>query len=302
MITPLYSKKQYILIFIVLMLCTQLDITYAQQVFGLSSGYELFPYVELAEPIEGASDLEIQASSIYLGAAFPFILKEGKIIIMNQLNYKRTDLSYRNMPDPDDEIEQLHSVDYTLFMIDSLSQKWKMVAVLTPGIAYDGKSDLSKDDFTIGAVFGYIRTINESFDLGFGLAYMPDFGEPLPMPFVYVDWKINSKLNVNGILPSDLTLMYKFNPKIDLGLSLMIDGNRYHGNPDKFDVDNPFLQYSEGTISPRANIHLSKWVHLNIEGGYAFYRNFAFFDDDDEVQSLDLKRTGYLRAMMIIGM
>ncbi|MEE9572575.1 MAG: DUF6268 family outer membrane beta-barrel protein [Candidatus Neomarinimicrobiota bacterium] len=300
--TLINSKKQNVLLFVILMLCTQLNITYAQEMFGLSSGYEIFPYVELAEPIEGAPDLEIQASSIYLGAAFPLILKEGKIIVMNQLNYKRTDFNYRNLPDSDDEITQLHSIEYTMFMIDSLSEKWKMVAVVTPGIASDLESDFSSDDITISAVFGYIKTMNKNFDLGFGLAYMPDFGEPLPMPFVYVDWDINPQLNVNGILPSDLTLLYKFNPKIDLGLSLMIDGNRYHGDPDKFDVESPFLQYSEGTISPMVNIHLSKLIHLNVEGGYAFYRNFAFFDDDDEVQSLDLKRTGYLRARLVLGM
>ncbi|MFC1549895.1 DUF6268 family outer membrane beta-barrel protein [Candidatus Neomarinimicrobiota bacterium] len=283
-------------------LSVQLNSVNAQQIFGLSVGYETFPYAKLVEPITGAPDLEIQATSLSLGAALPFGFAEGKVIVMNQFNYKRTEFNYHNLPDDDNDIEKIHSISYTAFMIDSLSHKWKMVAITTPGLASDFEGDLTIDDFTFGAVFGFIKRINEKLDLGFGLAYMPDFGEPYPMPFVYTDWKINPKMNVSGILPSDLTLLYKFNPKIDLGLTLKIDGNRYHGDPKKFGVDNPLLKYSEGTLSPTVNVHFSKWIHLNVEGGFAFYRNFEFFDGVNQVQSLDLERTGYVKTMLVVGL
>ena len=64
-----------------------------------------------------------------------------------------------------------------------------------------------------------------------------------------------------------------------------------HGDPDKFGVDNPLMKYSEGTISPSVQIHFLNWFHLNIEGGFAFYRNYEFFDGDEKAQSLDLKQT-----------
>jgi len=91
------------------------------------------------------------------------------------------------------------------------------------------------------------------------------------------------------------------NPKIDLGLSLKVEGNRYHGNPDKYGVDNPLMKYSEGTISPMMQINFTQWLHLNIEGGFAFYRNFEFFDGDTRAQSFDLKQTGYFRTRVVLG-
>ena len=278
------------------------DNAIAQQVIGLSFGYEFFPYVKLADPITGSEDFEIKASSRSLGAAFPLGFAKGKIMVQNQINYKRTDFSYRNFPSGGPEIEQVQSVGYTFFMIDSLSTKWKMVAVAIPGLASDFEAEVSSDDFTFGAIFGFIRQMSKTFQLGFGIAYMPDFGEPLPLPFLYIDWKIIPKLSANGLLPTNMIFAYKLNPKIDLGLSLKVDGNRYHGDPDKFGVDNPLMRYSEGTISPSVQIHFLRWLHLNVEGGFAFYRNFEFFDGDEKAQSLDLKQTGYLRTFLVLGM
>jgi hypothetical protein len=274
---------------------------FAQQFFGLSFGYEYFPSVELLDPIPSAEDLEIETSSWSLGVVFPLVFSKGKIVVLNQINYKRTDFSYRNFPVGGTDIDQIQELEYTLFMIDSLSKKWKMVTVVIPGLASDFEGEVSSEDFTFGAVFGFIRQMSKSFGLGLGLAYMPDFGEPLPLPFIYIDWKIASKLTVNGILPTNMIIVYKLNPQIDLGLALKVDGNRYHGNPDKFGVDNPLMKYSEGTISPSVQIHLLKWIHLNVEGGFAFYRKFEFFNGDEKAQSLDLKKTGYLRTGLVIG-
>jgi hypothetical protein len=62
------------------------------------------------------------------------------------------------------------------------------------------------------------------------------------------------------------------------------------------------MEYSEGTISPIAYLHILEWLHLNMEGGFAFYRNFEFLDGDDEKASYDLEQTGYLRAALVLGM
>ena len=91
--------------------------TIAQQVFGVSFGYEHFPSVELVDPIIEASGLEIQTSSMRAGAAFPLVFGKGKIIIMNQISYKRTNLDYKNLPNDDTEIDQIQEYQYTIFMI-----------------------------------------------------------------------------------------------------------------------------------------------------------------------------------------
>ena len=275
---------------------------YAQQVIGVSLGYEYFPYVGLTEPVPGAEGVDVQARAWRAGAAFPLMFAGGKIIVLNQLNYKRVGFYYKNYPENEDQIDQLQSVDYTFFLIDSLSTKWKMAALLIPGLASDFEGKLSGDDFMFQAAFGFIRQMKKDFQLGFGVAYFREFGPPLIMPFLYFDWKINPRWSVYGLVPQSLDITCQINPMLDLGCSLKIDGNRYHGNPDKYPEANPQIDYSEGTLSPNVHIHLSKWVHLYAEGGYAFYRNFRFLDGSEEILSLDLKHNAYVRTGFVLGM
>jgi hypothetical protein len=280
---------------------------FAQQIFGISAGYEVFPFASLADPPPEAQDLEIETTSWSAGAAFPFDFTNGKFMILNQFNYKRVDFNYHNFPDNDPDIDQAQSIEYTAFLIDSLSPQWKMVAILSPGFASDFEAQLSSDDFTFQGAFGFIRRFNENFSFGFGAAYIRDFGPPLPLPFLYFDWDKSENLSVTGIVPNNLDVIYVLNPRIDLGLSFKVSGNRYHGNPSKFDdqqgnpIKNPQMEYSEGTISPTVQMHFLEWLHLNIEGGFAFYRNFRFLDGDEEEESFDLEKTSYLRVGIILG-
>jgi hypothetical protein len=62
------------------------------------------------------------------------------------------------------------------------------------------------------------------------------------------------------------------------------------------------MKYSLGTVGPKAQIHITKWAHLNIEGGYTFIRNFEFWDGPDKVSSYDMKKTYYLRVSTVVGM
>ena len=274
----------------------------AQQVFGFSAGYEYFPYVELADPDPNLPGFEIEAVTRSVGAAFPMVFSGGKILVLNGLSYRRVDFRYKNFPAGGTEIEQAQSIEYSAFVIDSLSEQWKLVAVLTPGLASDFEGDLSGDDITFQGILGLLRQHRKNLALGFGVAYVRDFGTPLPLPFIYFDWNLSSKLRANGILPTNLDVRYRLTRRFDLGFSLKVLGNRYHGDPGRFNVDNPQLEYSEGTVSPMVSIHVSKWAHLNIEGGYAFYRNFEFLDGDTSAASYDLKRTGYLRTQLILGL
>lgn len=279
----------------------------AQQVIGASVGYEAFPYARLAVPAPEVRDMEIQTCSWRGGAVFPLLFADGRVILLNQLNYRRVDFNYRNEPEDGLEIDQAQSIEYTAFLVDSLSETWKIVAVLTPGFASDFETKISSDDFTFQGAFGFIRRIGENFSLGFGAAYIRDFGPPLPLPFLYLDWDKSEKLNLTGIVPSNLDLTYHIVPKVDLGFSFKVGGNRYHGNPNKFKdeegnpIENPQMEYSEGTISPIAKIQLLEWVRLDVEGGYAFYRNFEFLDGDDSKGSFDLERSSFLRVGLTLG-
>ncbi len=273
----------------------------AQDAVGISAGFEYFPSAELVTPLSGAPGLEIETNTMFLSAAFPFSLKEGKITVFNRVNYKKVFFDFRNFPPGGTRIDQIQYADYSFFMIDSLNAKWKLAAMINPIVASDFESTLSRDDFIIGGILGLIRTVNSDFDWGFGLAYMSDFGNPIPLPFLYIDWKPAPKMIVKGIIPSNLLVGRQMTSWYDLGVELAIDGNRFHGSPSKFETSRPFLRYSEGTLSALSRFHFTEWLHLNVSTGWGFFRNFEFFEGNDQVQSFDLKKVSYFSSQLVLG-
>lgn len=268
----------------------------------VSSGYEYFPRARLADPISGSEEFAIGARSWRFAAAFPARFANGRLMVRNSLTYKRTDFEYTNPPAATPGVEQVQSLEFSAFMIDSLSERWSIAAAVIPGLASDFEGSVSRDDFTFGAVLGLVRQMSETFQFGSGLAYVTDFGRPLPLPFFYLNWQITPRVNATGILPTDMAVVFTPSRRLDLGLSFAVDGTRYHGDPAKYGAANPRMRYSEGTISPSVGVHLTQWLHANIEGGYAFYRNFEFFDGNRKTFSLDMKPIGYWRAVVALGM
>jgi hypothetical protein len=178
----------------------------------------------------------------------------------------------------------------------------RLLVVASPGIASDLNGDFSSDELTFEAVLGFIRQFSADLSLGFGAAYVRDFGEPLPLPFIFFDWKVTPSIQAKGIVPQNLELVYGVNPKVDLAVAVKVAGNRYHGDPETWDTDNPQLKHTIATVGPTARIHLSKWIHLSLEGGYVFVHNFEFLEGDETANSLDLEPAGYVRAGFMLGM
>lgn len=281
------------------------------QTFGISLTYDFLPYQPFADPEKGTfeEDVELQDQTFGVQLSFPVAFAEGKTLLLNHLHYQRMAFDFRNWDDirGGEQIDQVQSISYTAFLLQQLSEKWQLAVAVTPGLASDFEgvesfSDLSSDDVTLTAMVGAIRKFNENFSFGAGIAYERDFGDPLPLPFLYFDWNIRPNLHASGIVPQNVALSYTLNPMIDLGLLFRIDGSRYHGDPDKYGVDNPQMAYTVGTIGPTAQIHLTKWCHISVEGGYTFLRNFEFRDGDDEERSLDTDQTFYLKAGISLGM
>jgi len=123
-----------------------------------------------------------------------------------------------------------------------------------------------------------------------------------PLPFIRFEWNIRSKVLVEGVVPDNVTILYRANKVIDLGVTAKTMSVNHHGDPDKYTVDNPWLKYSDISAGPIAQLHISKWLHLSVEGGYTFLRRFKFFDGNDEEDSINLDSKGYLKAGLKIGM
>jgi hypothetical protein len=274
-----------ILVFITLnlFLLISTDRIYAQPKPSFSVSYDYSPAQKFDKPTMASSELGTDSVS----------LADAEVEVKT--------LSW---PDGigDTNPDQLHSLRYTLILRQVLSERWYMLALVTPGLASDLKADnITRDDFTFEAAAVFVRKFNDRWSLGFGAAVSNQFGEPIPLPVVAFEWNNGGKLRANGILPSSMEFWYLPSQRVELGLVVGGEGNRYHGDPEIHGVDNPQLRYSRVNFGPSAKIHLSKQVHLKIDGGIIGFHRSEFYDDDNKVAEYDLKPTGFIKVGITFG-
>jgi Domain of unknown function (DUF6268) len=279
----------------------------AQQGISYSASYDFFPYSNLADPNKDTflENLKIRVATLKLKVSYPISLSKNTILI-NELLYDRFDMDYKNWNELQggENISHGHAIKYNLVIMSSFYRNWSFVGVITPGLASDFRSKLSKDDVTFEAALIFIHQFSKKFSLGGGLAYSRQFGEPLPLPVMTLDWNNGSNLFAKAILPANFEFWYLMSPILELGLVLSGDGNEYHGDPDRYGGTNPKMKYSVITLGPSLKYRLSRTFSLNIDSGYTFLRKFEFSNEisgDDYKEILDLKNAGYIRVGFNLG-
>jgi hypothetical protein len=261
---------------------------FAQPGMRVSASYEFFPF-----------------KTLKVDASYPLVFAKGKTMIINTVTYQYSVYDFDDwgfvLADIGDT-EQFHSVSYTLSFIQQLSQNWQLITIVTPGMASDFEDDVSGNDFTFKGNLIFMHKFNEAFSLGPGLVYSLRDKPIFPVPFIRFEWIIRSNIIVQGIVPDNVLVLYRLNPVIDLGASVKTWSINHHGDPDKYLVDNPWLKYSDITVGPTVQLHVSKWLHVTLEGGYAFLRKFTLFDGLDEEDSIDLDNEGYFKVGLQLRM
>ena len=262
--------------------------TFAQQILGESVDYGHLPL-----------------KSFNSSTSFPLIFGGGKTIFVNTVNYGNTVYNYKDWgfsQGSAGDTEKFHSLSYSLLFIQQLSQNWQLIAMPEVGLAYDFENDMTSDDITLNGMLIFVRKFSETFSLGPGVVYSLRDQPVFPVPFLMFDWAPIPKVRVEGIIPASVTAFYRLHEMIELGVFIKSNGFNYHGDPDKYAVDNPWLTYSDFSAGPAVQLQFSKIVTLNLEGGYAFARGFTFYDGQKEKSSIDLDPKGYIKIGLKVGM
>ena len=289
--------------FMLLMTAVHLD---AQPGPSFSASYEMYPDSKISDPDTEGGDAfletgEINVTSLNLTASYPLIYSEGRTVLVNELGYTRVVLDYTGFPEAAANPENMHAIEYNATVTHGLSDKWTLMGIATPGIASDFEGDVGSDDLTFQTVLVWIRAHSERLQIGYGAAWSNTFGQPYPLPILAVRWNNGSNLRLSSILPANLEVWYAPSERLHLGLLLAVDGNQYHGDPDIYEVDDPLLRYSVGTVGPSVNYYFAPGLAVGATAGITFTRRFEFFDGDDEAADISLENSGFVKLQLQYG-
>lgn len=268
----------------------------------ISFGFDYYSPSLMDESVApGAEDLKLQVSEWNLGIVVPDWINDRNTIT-HEFKYSQLNIDYLDLSvDLGILVTTTHKVEYAFTWEKTLSKKWNLLTIVNPGLASEFKSDLSVNDLILTMACIGIRKYTERLSIGYGVGFSPDFGTHFPLPVFAMRWNNGKNMKIEAILPVNFSFAYRPNSVFDLGFDFSVNGSRYHGAPLSYGVDNPQMRYSVTKGGPSITFNLFPWLHLKCKGGYTLFRRIEFYDGLDEVESFDIKQSGFLSLQLVVG-
>ena len=104
------------------------------------------------------------------------------------------------------------------YQLISSNKKWKALGMVIPKISSDFK-DVSGNDFQMGGIVLFTYVKNENLKYKMGVYYNHEFFGNFFVPLVGVDWKINDRIMLYGVMPTNYKAEFKINKKLYCGIN-----------------------------------------------------------------------------------
>jgi hypothetical protein len=181
-------------------------------------------YVSESE-VPGSNGLRAQVSSYDASLNVPLALGARTFLIPGA-QYHADSVSYSNTPPGFVALSSLHSLDLSVLLAQVLSERWSLAFRVWPGIAGDFH-EFDSRVFRLGGLAMANWSPSERLTLGAGALASYGFGELLPLPMIYADWKPASWFRVEASLPFFATAIARVGDRLELGLQGDVNGNEY---------------------------------------------------------------------------
>lgn len=151
------------------------------------------------------------------------------------------------------------------------NKKWETVLIAIPKIASDFKDKIDGHDFQYGGVFMQHYVPNDKLKIKAGLYYNREAFGNLFVPWVGVDWKINQRVSIYGLLPVNYKVEFNLlKNKIYTGLNLKAFTRSFRLS-EKNNYD--YVRYDELQVKLFVDYFVVPKVLVFAEVGYSLSRS-----------------------------
>ena len=174
----------------------------------------------------------------------------------------------------------LNGINVRKGLIQSFSEGRKLQLLIAPRLMSDFQN-IDGTHWQMGGVVSYERAFHSDLSLGFGATYNKElFGHYL-VPLFLIDWNLNSKWNIKGMLPITGRIKYRATENLELGFNhfglsttFALGDEAYAGDYiERFSVD----------LSLFARQRLFWNVYIEGMVGRTFGRNYKQYAGDQTV-------------------
>ena len=251
---------------------------------------------------------DVETSRIKLVLNVPIALREKKDYLIlggeyNRYNFEVPDDLFPNSND----LSKFHVVDVNMAYMYKLSEKWRLIGVVTPRWSSNFVEELQQDDFnmnyTVGA-YKNIKDVEKPFILVLGISYNGTSPIDVPLPFVYYEKRFHP--NWSYVLGAPKSGMKYFTKKGHFfQTELFLDGYYVNiqnnillpGNNLSTDVSSTALLLTLGY-----QYKITKDMSVYLIGGHSLFQNGVLRDEErNDIFTLNDEAGLYFRTGFRIG-
>ena len=144
---------------------------------------------------------------------------------------------------------------------ETKNKKWKYVGLIMPKMSGHLREEKTNKDFQLGGYGLATYNINAKVKFKFGLFYNREFFGNFFVPLVGVDWRVNDRFQMYGVLPTSYRMEYAvIKQKLYAGLAFKSYTRSYHIDlhSGKSDSTNVYVRNNELQVKAFVDCYIAK--------------------------------------------
>jgi hypothetical protein len=224
-----------------------------------------------------------------ISTTLPLFLKNKKDAIVLNPFFEKWSTTVANV----NTVNQYHySIALPVSLLKSIpNSSWTL---LTTGIIRMNDVDINKNGkWQFGGALlaaNYRKEKNLTYKIG--LYVNAEFFGLFIIPLLGIDWRINEKTNLFGVLPASLTLERKLNNHFYSGATFRTFTNSYH------DSAQTYFRIDENQLGLFVDYYINKHIVLNLEAGHSLFRKIRSGVKHEESFNWNASDNFYFKMML----
>ncbi len=221
------------------------------------------------------------------GINIPIKLKKrgGVFLVSPFLEQWQTSFPQNTLAD-----DQYSSLALPLTYIRPLGHQWGFVSSIIPRLNYE--SFTAKNIFQLGGAMLVTRQVSPSLTLKAGLFYNNEFFGNFFVPLAGIDWTINQRNKLFGVLPNSITYEHKASNRFYCGAV-------FHAITNSYRIPNDgFTRIDDNRVGFFADAYFAKSIVLSLESGYSILRRMELAQKNVPKINMGLKDNYYCKLTL----
>lgn len=227
------------------------------------------PFVDLfniryTKSIQNKNNSETTANHIYIGPDFPLKQKNNSLFVFSPVyeNWSfNTEINKNILP-------TVSGLALALSIVVPLDEnKWALTVSGIPRISSEGLT--LNNGFQMGGILLTSYKRKENLTYKFGVYANTEFNGFIILPLLGIDWRIDKKNTLFGVLPNRMTFEHRINKSFYTGGNFRILSNSYRLK------SGDYLRVDDRQLSAYLDYYPAKHLVISFEPGYGLLRKLG---------------------------